>query len=135
MNFLGCGEPNEYPRPTYRGIGGSFDSTFLQLPVRESEVLQPSDMIGYGDTILFKAPPTELIFSFFAFPYYDYASGIQNRRVECRSLERRRHGGFFDVVFSDGHVESLRGAKLFSRSDDSLKRWNRDNLPHADLLK
>ncbi|MGO9204061.1 MAG: H-X9-DG-CTERM domain-containing protein [Limisphaerales bacterium] len=47
----------------------------------------------------------------------------------------KRHAQRFNVSFCDGHVENLRAAQLFDfRQDAVLQRWNRDNLPHRDLL-
>jgi prepilin-type processing-associated H-X9-DG protein len=47
----------------------------------------------------------------------------------------KRHAGRFNVSFCDGHVENLRPAQLFdTRQDAVLKRWNRDNQPHRELL-
>jgi len=46
-----------------------------------------------------------------------------------------RHGGKDSVVFCDGHVETLSFKTLFDDdSDAALRRWNRDHLPHRDLL-
>ena len=48
----------------------------------------------------------------------------------------QRHKGFLNLVFCDGHVESLKVRTLFSRSDDCcLRRWNNDGLPHRELLR
>ena len=40
-----------------------------------------------------------------------------------------------NVVFCDGHVESPTLKFLFEdTSDDALRRWNRDHLPHREKL-
>jgi prepilin-type processing-associated H-X9-DG protein/prepilin-type N-terminal cleavage/methylation domain-containing protein len=44
-----------------------------------------------------------------------------------------RHQGKANVVFCDGHVESLPLQFLFEdTSDEALSRWNRDHLPHRE---
>jgi prepilin-type processing-associated H-X9-DG protein len=46
-----------------------------------------------------------------------------------------RHGGKANVLFCDGHVESPGLQTLFEdTSDAALSRWNRDHLPHRDLV-
>jgi prepilin-type N-terminal cleavage/methylation domain-containing protein/prepilin-type processing-associated H-X9-DG protein len=132
MNNAGVSQGG-YPQ-VLLGIGGIFDgflATFV--PTKESQVLQPSDMIAYGDAMIIPPNTTELIGSFLYFPSYGSILPQQNRLL-YRALEKRRHGGVFDVVFADGHTEFAKGVKLFSRNPDNLKRWNRDNMPHADWL-
>jgi prepilin-type processing-associated H-X9-DG protein len=103
------------------------------VPINETQVVRPSDMLAYGDAMIIPPNTTELIGSFLAFPLYGSVLPQQNR-LTYRAFERRRHGGVFDVVFADGHTEFAKGVKLFSRNPDNLKRWNRDNMPHADWL-
>lgn len=44
---------------------------------------------------------------------------------------QQRHDGRWNVGFLDGHVESLRGTRLFDLSkSDEAQRWNNDHLPH-----
>ena len=46
-----------------------------------------------------------------------------------------RHQGRANVVFCDGHVESPTLKFLFAdTSDEALRRWNRDHLPHREKL-
>ncbi len=46
---------------------------------------------------------------------------------------KRRHGGRWNVLFCDGHVENLSVAESFDvRRDEVLRRWNRDDLPHRE---
>jgi prepilin-type processing-associated H-X9-DG protein len=41
-----------------------------------------------------------------------------------------------NVVFCDGHIESPSLKSLFEDAvDPALIRWNRDNLPHRELLQ
>jgi prepilin-type processing-associated H-X9-DG protein len=49
-------------------------------------------------------------------------------------VESRRHGPGWNVIFVDGHVENLKKRFLFSANPVLLRRWNRDNKPHVDLL-
>jgi prepilin-type processing-associated H-X9-DG protein len=57
---------------------------------------------------------------------------------QAGSTERsnRRHSGTANVYFCDGHVESPTLNFLFvETSDRALRRWNRDNLAHAERIE
>jgi len=50
-------------------------------------------------------------------------------------LNRRRHAGQWHTLLCDGHVENLETQQLFDRRKDTvLARWNKDHLPHRELL-
>ena len=55
-------------------------------------------------------------------------------RTGILQASQARHRGKLQVVFCDGHVESIRTETLFEKSDANLRRWNNDNQPHADRL-
>jgi len=96
------------------GLGGR-PSTLT--PVKDSEVVNPADMMAIGDVFEQRPDLTR-----------DTAYGIAR-------LAYQRHQGMGNVVFCDGHVESLKLQFLFKdTSDAALVRWNRDHLPHRDKL-
>jgi prepilin-type processing-associated H-X9-DG protein len=48
----------------------------------------------------------------------------------------QRHGGRWNQVFCDGHVENGGLDTFFNyQKDEVLKLWNRDNLPHREQFK
>lgn len=102
------------------GLLGQFGgSSALFEPIKESEVVCPSDMMAVGDSIV---------------------GGIDFMRQDLTYLEQRgayaRHQGRLNVVFCDGHVESPTLKFLFEdTSDAALARWNRDHLPHRERLQ
>jgi prepilin-type processing-associated H-X9-DG protein len=51
------------------------------------------------------------------------------------SATKQRHKETYNISFCDGHVENIKEKALFEKTERSLRRWNNDNLPHADLLK
>ena len=137
------------------GLGG--DSTPGARPImpenlrliREDEVVHPSDMIAVGDAILstdfndragwrglngwseLNPIHNQSIRKEIGLPYGDRAEIDSDLRVM-----RARHGGRWNVVFCDGHVENLTMERLFDfRRENVLKRWNRDNLPHRELIR
>ncbi len=131
INFYG-GSTGSGDKPLMGMSGYLHGKLGKHVPTRESQIVSPSDMVAYGDTLLY-APPTVELGTYFCLPYYD-AVVSQKWRAKARLLEARRHGGLFNVVFCDTHTESLRGARLFSRSADNLLRWNRDHVEHPDYL-
>src|SRR5208282_5775663 len=100
------------------GLGGRYiPSPFSFAPLSESEVANPSDTMAMGD---------------------GFSGGIFFVRLTFIANSKRaysRHQGKANVVFCDGHVESPTLQFLFAdTSDAALSRWNRDHLPHRELL-
>lgn len=78
-------------------------------PITESEMVSPADMVAIGD-----------------------GNGVYLMRVHARAY----HQGKANILFCDGHVESLKGEFAFQdRSDAALARWNRDDQPHREQLR
>ena len=98
------------------GLMGHFSSlSELFKPIKESEVLVPSDMIAIGDSLV-----GGVFFMREDLTYLD-----QNGRASSR------HQGKANVVFCDGHVESPSLKSLFGDTNGAaLARWNRDHQPH-----
>jgi prepilin-type processing-associated H-X9-DG protein/prepilin-type N-terminal cleavage/methylation domain-containing protein len=103
------------------GLLGHFNpSTFTSTPIGDSEVAVPSDMIAIAD---------------------NFGGGIAVMRGHLDFDEKNwqassRHQGKANALFCDGHVESPTLQFLFAdTSDYALKRWNRDNQPHQELLQ
>lgn len=102
------------------GLQGHYDSrTHTYLPINESEVATPSDMMAIGDGF----EPNAILM-----------------RRNIADLEEfgntlARHQGKANVMFCDGHVESPALKFLFEdTSDAALVRWNRDHQPHREKL-
>jgi prepilin-type processing-associated H-X9-DG protein/prepilin-type N-terminal cleavage/methylation domain-containing protein len=96
------------------GLGGR-PST--QTPLKDSEVLNPSEMMAIGD--VFEQRPALTRESVYGIALLAY----------------QRHQGRGNVVFCDGHVESPTLQFLFAdTSDAALVRWNRDHQPHRERL-
>jgi prepilin-type processing-associated H-X9-DG protein/prepilin-type N-terminal cleavage/methylation domain-containing protein len=100
--------------------GATFLPNYLGLaPVKESEVVSPSDMMAIGDSIV---------------------AGVLFVREDLVNLDKygratARHQGRVNVLFCDGHVESPTLRYVFEDiSDGALRRWNRDHQPHRDRL-
>ena len=107
--------------------------------VRESAVVSPSQMLAFGDSILtddtaLSGSMNHPIFwansHFSPAPYY-HPQGPFNTPDRV-STQARRHNGKFNVVFCDGHTESLKTNQLFGLKDDVMRLWNRDHEPHLE---
>ena len=133
------------------GLGGSLtepDNWDSAVPIRESAVTAPADMIALGDAnLMWLLAPVLRAYYGVTGPttYSGYA------RLDINSWRRSTASGFggsagilqasqarhrrkLEIVFCDGHVEGLRTESLFDSSDPSLRRWNNDHEPHADQL-
>jgi len=100
------------------GLGGRPSS---HSPLKDSEVLNPSDMTAIGEVfdkqIAFKRLGHDLVYW-----------GLDQ-------IAPQRHQGKINVLFCDGYVESPMLSFVFEdASDAALVRWNRDHLPHREKL-
>jgi prepilin-type N-terminal cleavage/methylation domain-containing protein/prepilin-type processing-associated H-X9-DG protein len=101
--------------------------------IRESEVLQPSEMIALGDgplgwraafltsgniDIVLNDPLHGHQWS----PDYDWGQFRMNDR---------RHSGRLNVAFCDGHIEFVRYQLLYASRADWFSRWNNDHQSHG----
>lgn len=126
-NWIGC---RRAPPAEVFGLGVR-DNGFPVRPVREAEVLAPSDMIAIGDSVLRISGRLDVgvphVFREDApGPPPDMGWGAVDRRREARE----RHNGKVNIVFCDDHVESLRMEEIYlSQSDEVRRRWNRNHEP------
>jgi prepilin-type processing-associated H-X9-DG protein/prepilin-type N-terminal cleavage/methylation domain-containing protein len=99
------------------GLNTSVTVPGTYVPVNESEVISPSDMMAIADS-------------------FDSSSSLlRYTSFSTNASALSRHQGKANVVFCDGHVESPTLQYLFEdTSDEALSRWNRDHLPHREKL-
>jgi prepilin-type N-terminal cleavage/methylation domain-containing protein len=103
--------------PDVDGYFGLCSDQPSQNMVKDSQVIHPADMIAIGE--LFNAR-IEL---------------VREPSEGSNLIAYQRHQGIDNVVFCDGHVESIKLKYLFAdTSDAALSRWNRDHLPHRELI-
>jgi prepilin-type N-terminal cleavage/methylation domain-containing protein/prepilin-type processing-associated H-X9-DG protein len=131
----GCGDDLK-PGRLYLGLSGTPPSGSQPVrPTRESEVRVPADMLAMGDSFGLGPSNTVLTEHFLkrregcvfetgpdAFKLF-YAPYVK--------AAERRHSHRANVVFCDGHAETLSFRSLFlDKSDQALCRWNKDHEPH-----
>jgi prepilin-type N-terminal cleavage/methylation domain-containing protein/prepilin-type processing-associated H-X9-DG protein len=136
----------------YKGLNGgeyNINAGPGSFPRKENEVLKPGDMIAFGDAILAEPPQLteqqgaafagvtsglESLCYFFVnrFIYNPIMRGLPKGDPRIAAYAQR-HGGRWNVVFCDTHVENLKTKALFNVADsDVARRWNADNQPHTD---
>lgn len=145
--------------PSDLGLGGALTKIALSNPlsdlpsgairVKESHIRAPSEMIAIGDAHLVWSSPaiinnlygvrtTKPTYSGMGLLDINSRDGVQRvswlPSPDIIAATKRRHRGRYNVGFCDGHVEGIHRNRLFSRTEQTLRRWNNDNLPHADLL-
>lgn len=86
--------------------------------VSESEVLAPSDMVAFSDTVWLKKRGS----------LNGYVGALPHTGAEFGFP----HSDAVNTAFCDGHVESMK-RKLFTHPTERFwRRWNRDNEPHPE---
>lgn len=116
---------------THGATVGAWTFEVLKPPVRESSVVQPSEMMAIGDG--FHGSGNIIICGdWFLWRHDVFHPFLWGTNPFVASA---RHRGRANVVFCDGHVESPSLKFLFEdTSDTALSRWNRDHLPHKERL-
>jgi prepilin-type N-terminal cleavage/methylation domain-containing protein/prepilin-type processing-associated H-X9-DG protein len=123
-------------------------------PIREDEVMNPSRMISIGDATIdglfaeprFSGGPSEFDLTgitaapwFWHLPMARFSTALQDgdKSLNVQDIAMlQRHGGRWNQVFCDGHVENGKLETFFNYQNDAvLKLWNRDNLPHREQFK
>jgi len=103
-------------------------------PVRQSQVLAPSDMIAIADSqVFFEAENWDLSQPYQPVFFPGWA-GMDS--LECVSLpvssHPRRHGRDYNVVYCDGHVFAFDPLRLFDPKYTAAE-WNSDHEPHSEM--
>lgn len=148
-NVAGNYQDDSVLPPGTLGLGGVPQDGGIVRPIRESQVVNPSDMIGVADTsfvlndpTLDPSIPSGLVDLSNVFgplgPAMLYPEVMLGRPTGTPVVQAigRRHGGRWNVGFCDGHVEMMRPDTLFHISKDNVsRRWNNDHMPHNSLWK
>jgi len=129
-NGYGVGGPGPLPDGQFGfGLGGTSHGGVL-LPVKESEVLSPATTYALGDGLA--GDGREITHG---------EAILARRRLNRAEVPKwgpvnERHQGKATVGFGDGHAETIPLSQLFiSDTEDDLRRWNRDQMPHRERLK
>jgi len=127
------------PNHQHRGLGGTTGpESDLGAPLKETQVVNPADMIAITDSILVGNAPTYNAFgagylfaSYNAFSDPLFAGRSDTKELDAgRRFVARRHNNRFNTLFCDGHVEALKTDGLFNPlKPDVRQRWHFDHKP------
>jgi prepilin-type N-terminal cleavage/methylation domain-containing protein/prepilin-type processing-associated H-X9-DG protein len=142
--------PEHFGYPSYgyndRGVGQSDQMLGLSIAwqaqalVKDSDIVSPSDMIAIGDAFegVFGSGIITDGAGLMRNDRPRPPDGLFNNLVDLNAATKRsyaRHSRKANIVYCDGHTDSPKLDSLFkSTSDNSLERWNRDHLPHREML-
>jgi prepilin-type processing-associated H-X9-DG protein len=126
----------------FMGIGGGFTHpnpavTSDFLGTKDTQVLMPSRMIALGDASLgSEGTGWALLDDGFAYhTNMDMEDRPTAATAPALAKRQQRHGGRWNILFCDGHVELLKTRTIFDyHQDEVLRLWNYDNQPHRELL-
>jgi prepilin-type N-terminal cleavage/methylation domain-containing protein/prepilin-type processing-associated H-X9-DG protein len=97
----------------------------------ESGVRVPADLIAIGDAPIWVRPFTGEIGGFFTLDWqFGRIMNYNHEPVKMLKADRQRHRDKYNLVFCDGHAETLRRTVIFGIEDSTTKRLNRDNQPY-----
>ncbi len=123
---------------------GPVDSTNTRL-IGENEVVNPSSMIALGDAPILSGPwvmgwldlsPRGLVLGPIRIVLQIGHMPAPTTPVHAAAdVIRKRHGGRWNMLCCDGHVENQTTKGWFDfRQDRIVQRWNRDHRPHREDL-
>jgi prepilin-type N-terminal cleavage/methylation domain-containing protein/prepilin-type processing-associated H-X9-DG protein len=131
-NDLGTAFDNQSPHPL--GLGYDEEGNGTPLPLRDSQVLAPSDMIAMMDSRGTTTPrggtglaATNVFSGFYEISCIPLSVNFQNTAFQTPP----QHGKNFNVVFCDGHVQSIKITDLFNPAISGAS-WNYDHKPHPE---
>jgi prepilin-type N-terminal cleavage/methylation domain-containing protein/prepilin-type processing-associated H-X9-DG protein len=141
--FEGWDSGSYWQRTSCLGLGGGPGVR----PVRDAEVLRPSNMIALADAGL-RSDGTTRIWGTSDLSdgvgFWDYAAITfvgqarpwgSTGNAAVASAITRRHKGRWNVAFADAHIQDYKPKAVLNYHDDAvLSLWNKDNLPHRVLL-
>lgn len=123
------------------GLGGTESDPKSQVcaPLPESQVRVPTDMIALADALQVGYPPVfprangrVVSLGIAELNAITLLGASESQWKQSEQKAKARHLEKANVAFCDGHAEALTFPKLFGGTDEVLRRWNNDNLPHRD---
>jgi len=98
-------------------------------PTPESAVQKPCDMYAVADARQVYDPPPN------TGPILFGLSWLSNETLSPEYIEvlTGPHPDGFNILLGDGHIEAVKRAQLFDKSDFWSRRWWCDNQPHPEV--
>ena len=135
-NDVGMGGDNS----TALGLGGYSERRIggRMVALKDTAVIAPSEMLAFGDCFSRSrnAIYDALIQPGIMHPWTGYFSGGQYGMVFPGKKQPTflNHHQRANRAFVDGHIAVEDMRKTFGTTDEELRHWNVDNLPHRDRL-
>jgi prepilin-type processing-associated H-X9-DG protein len=128
--YNNVGSHEEYgPSGLVFGLGSSaygYPGEPYRAPVRESDVKVPAELYAIGDAgVVATSMGKPSVSGLYGFP--DFYSFIAN--APYKKIEKMQHYLRFNMLFADGHAESVKTNVLFGTNTLYRCRWNHDNVP------
>jgi len=103
-------------------------------PTPEADAKSPSELLAIGEGFLMM-PTGDLMSADIVARSWGYTPSSDGSLPDVKNA-MRRHNAKLNSAFCDGHVEGLKVQALyFDTTDEALRRWNRDNNPHREILR
>lgn len=132
------GYGTQYGNGLFLGLGGMSTFTFPSFPsLHDSQVSAPSEMIALADTDLWAVgnTPVDQQYAVAGFlPWGSYWLQTPPWLDQGSGAYPPRHGKNYNFTCTDGHVEAMAPARLFSPQASSA-RWNWDHQPHPETWR
>ncbi len=114
------------------GLGGDIDGPVYQGPLRESSVVNPSQMIAFADTRALQNNDKAATGGF-TVSVVGFEGNVDP--TQDGQWPSNRHKGRADVASPDGHVETAARMVMIDPSPNSTwrRRWNNDDQPHNEI--
>jgi prepilin-type N-terminal cleavage/methylation domain-containing protein/prepilin-type processing-associated H-X9-DG protein len=107
------------------GLGGDIDGGLSQGPVKEADILKPSEMIAYGDVPAIQNP---------ALISYNANLDVTDTSPGHSQCPSNRHNFRTDLAFCDAHVENAKRNDVRDPNNNFWRgRWNSDYQPHTEI--
>jgi prepilin-type processing-associated H-X9-DG protein/prepilin-type N-terminal cleavage/methylation domain-containing protein len=116
-NGFGIGSANVASWTANLGLGVAANPGQIMPAVKEQDVAVPASMIAIGDSV--RQPGYEHIHAFLL--------------LINSTPARERHDGVSNILFADGHVETIKHGSLVATNEINRRRWNVDHQPHFEV--
>jgi prepilin-type N-terminal cleavage/methylation domain-containing protein/prepilin-type processing-associated H-X9-DG protein len=116
-NGFGVASANSASWQGNLGLGYQVNQGQTMPMRREQEVASPVDMVAMADS----------------FPQTGYPDIYSFLLSLSSAPSPERHNGGVNTAFADGHVLSLKNAKLVDKGEANRRRWNIDHEPHFEV--
>jgi len=118
---------NEFARTlgilaTNLSLGGDYIN---QIPLPESGVKVPREMIAFSEYVFFRAPAAN--------SPQNGKPGLVGDYPRTGKEDFYPHNRGMNQAFCDSHVERVTQKQFASKSDEIRRRWFNDNKPHREF--